>query len=61
MAVTFTNKASREMRERLNGLVGVERTNDLRLGTFHSICARILRRAAAAGGASRAGQKLLGV
>src|SRR5512142_127588 len=44
MAVTFTNKAAREMRERLNRMVGVEKTSDLMLGTFHSICARLLRR-----------------
>jgi DNA helicase II / ATP-dependent DNA helicase PcrA len=49
MAVTFTNKAAREMRERLNRLVGTEKTNDVMLGTFHSICARVLRRAAATG------------
>lgn len=49
MAVTFTNKAAKEMRERLNRLVGVEKTNDLMLGTFHSICARLLRRASATG------------
>jgi DNA helicase-2/ATP-dependent DNA helicase PcrA len=46
MAVTFTNKAAREMRERLNRMVGVAKTADLMLGTFHSICARILRREA---------------
>jgi DNA helicase-2/ATP-dependent DNA helicase PcrA len=46
MAVTFTNKAAREMRERLNRLVGADKTGDLMLGTFHSICARILRREA---------------
>ncbi len=49
MAVTFTNKASREMRERLNHLISTEKTDELMLGTFHSICARILRRAASAG------------
>jgi DNA helicase-2/ATP-dependent DNA helicase PcrA len=48
MAVTFTNKAAREMRERLNHLIGIEKTDELMVGTFHSICARILRRAAAA-------------
>ena len=46
MAVTFTNKAAREMRERLNRTVGVDKTSDLMLGTFHSICARLLRREA---------------
>ena len=43
MAVTFTNKAARAMEERLHQLVsGV--VGDLTLGTFHAICARILRR-----------------
>jgi DNA helicase II / ATP-dependent DNA helicase PcrA len=49
MAVTFTNKAAREMRERVERLVGAEKTRDLMIGTYHSICARILRRHAAEG------------
>ena len=42
MAVTFTNKAAREMRERLHRLLG-RSTQDVTLGTFHAICSRILR------------------
>jgi DNA helicase-2/ATP-dependent DNA helicase PcrA len=44
LAVTFTNKASKEMRERVTGLIGEESAKTLRLGTFHSIGLRILRR-----------------
>ncbi len=43
MAVTFTNKAAREMETRLHRLVSGS-VGDLTLGTFHAICARILRR-----------------
>jgi DNA helicase-2/ATP-dependent DNA helicase PcrA len=43
MAVTFTNKAAREMKERLEQLLG-QALEALTLGTFHAICARILRR-----------------
>ena len=53
MAVTFTNKAAREMRERLNRMVGVDKTSDLMLGTFHSLCARFLRREAPQVGVDR--------
>ncbi len=42
LAVTFTNKAAREMRERVEMLVP-DKISGIWLGTFHSICARILR------------------
>ena len=42
MAVTFTNKAAREMEDRLGNLVSGS-VQDLTLGTFHAICVRILR------------------
>jgi DNA helicase-2/ATP-dependent DNA helicase PcrA len=44
LAVTFTNKAARELRERLDGLVGQRVATALNVGTFHSIAARWLRR-----------------
>jgi DNA helicase II / ATP-dependent DNA helicase PcrA len=44
LAVTFTNKAAAEMKERLTRLTSPEVTRDLWIGTFHSVCARLLRR-----------------
>ncbi len=44
LGVTFTNKAAREMRERLNSLVPPALSKLVTLGTFHSFCARVLHR-----------------
>ncbi|MBU2723879.1 ATP-dependent helicase [Acidithiobacillus ferridurans] len=44
VAVTFTNKAASEMRERLRALVGDAVAQNLRLGTFHSLGLKVLRR-----------------
>src|SRR5512143_1618022 len=44
LAVTFTNKAAREMQNRVEKLLGAEATQGMMLGTFHAICARLLRR-----------------
>ncbi|EKM83172.1 hypothetical protein AGABI1DRAFT_104902 [Agaricus bisporus var. burnettii JB137-S8] len=43
-AVTFTNKAANEMRQRLTKLLGDEITSQIKMGTFHALCANFLRR-----------------
>lgn len=43
LALTFTNKAAREMKERIMGLIGDSEGRNVWMGTFHSVFARILR------------------
>jgi len=43
LALTFTNKAAREMKERIAKIVGVSEARNLWMGTFHSVFAKILR------------------
>ena len=44
LGLTFTNKAAKEMRERLASLVDEEKAKLVTLGTFHSFCVKVLRR-----------------
>lgn len=44
LAITFTNKAAREMRERIDHLLGAGTSERMWVSTFHSMCVRILRR-----------------
>ncbi len=53
LAVTFTNKAAGEMRERLGHLLDPQVARDVWVGTFHATCSRLLRRYAADVGLSR--------
>lgn len=44
LAITFTNKAAGELKERLSRILGAESGSEVQASTFHSFCARILRR-----------------
>ncbi len=43
LAVTFTNKAAKEMKERIGAIIGEDKIKSMWVGTFHGICGRILR------------------
>lgn len=44
LAVTFTNKAANEMRERVGGLISTDDSKAVSISTFHSLCVKLLRR-----------------
>jgi len=50
LSVTFTNKAAKEMQSRVSSILNLEATGLPWLGTFHSICAKLLRKHASAAG-----------
>ena len=50
LSVTFTNKAAKEMQTRVSSILKLEATGLFWLGTFHSICAKLLRKHAPAAG-----------
>ncbi|KAH8099919.1 UvrD-helicase-domain-containing protein, partial [Cristinia sonorae] len=49
-AVTFTNKAAGEMRTRITKLIGQGKTDQIKMGTFHALCAKFIRRHAGKAG-----------
>ena len=53
LALTFTNKAAKEMKERVEKILGNNEARNLYIGTFHSVFARILRTEAAETGLSK--------
>lgn len=58
LAVTFTNKAAREMRERISGIIGEEAAKELWMGSFHGISLKILRKHATEAGLKSAGFRI---